>query len=373
MKELNPVFTREEFDNLIKAIKLPNEVDLDFLYKVYKDADESIHFLHEQNSSILRSNINHVELIYYCLGELIYSVYGKDEASLKSFYSNQDILESMASVAADKYLTLSQYNSVDKQLTNKFLPPASSLNIYLNFIMNILVGYEKNDPQSTIITDLLSKSISISRCILNNLINGHETEAFSSWRTLHECECTLIILGKYGDSVLDAYLKHMKYGLAFKDQIQDKEEQDRVFYSMKDEMKQYDLKSKDIKKYIEYGWLYSVPGVKDDPDFKLNFRDGLEKIAGLSEYSKRYELSSEIIHSTPLLIYSNKEYFYYISLLSVYESFFRLEQVFVSLFSKRVNEEIMARYKGMRDIYFAQLIAIHQRESEVFERMNRKK
>lgn len=371
MKELNPILTREEFDNVINAINLPKELNKDFLYQVYQDADESIHFLNEQNASILRSNINHIELVYYCLGELIYSIAGKSEEELKVFYADEDIRESMASVAADKYLTLSQYNSADRQLTNKFLPPASSLNIYLNFIMNILLGYEKNDPQSTIITDLLSKSISISRCILDNLINGHETEAFSSWRTLHECECTLILLEKYGDQAVDAYLKHMRYGLAFKDSIQDKEEQDRVFYSMKDEMKLYDLKSKDIKKYIEYGWLYSIPGVKEDETFKLNFRDGLERIAGLNEYSKRYELSSEIIHSTPLLIYSNKEYFYYISLLSVYESFFRLEKVFVSLFSKRVNEEIMARYKGMRDIYFSQLIAIHKRESKAFESLHR--
>ena len=54
---------------------------------------------------------------------------------------------------------------------------------------------------------------------------------------------------------------------------------------------------------------------KDDETFKLNFRDGLERLAGLSNYAKRYEISSEILHSTPLLIYSNKEYFYYMTLL----------------------------------------------------------
>ena len=366
MQELSPILTREEFDKIINVINLPKELDRDYLFAVYVEADESIRYLNQTNSAILKSNISHVELLYYCLGELLYSVVGKSEEQLKKFYADEDIKESMASVAADKYLTLSQYNNVDKQLTNKFLPPASSLNIYLNFMMNILTGYEKNDPESTIIRDLLMKSLSISRCILINLINGYETEAFSSWRTLHECECTLILLDKYGESAIKAYLKHMNYGLAFKDQIPDKNEQDRVFYSMKDEMKLYDLKSKDIKKYIEYGWLYALPGVKEDETFKLNFRDGLEKIADLNQYSKRYELSSEIIHSTPLLIYSNKDYFYYITLLSVYESFFRLEKVFVSLFAQRVSEDIMERYKAMRDVYFAQLIAIYNKENANF-------
>lgn len=358
---------------VLSYLTLPKDLNTDYLYEIYELADESIHFLHETNSQLISENINHPELVYYCLGEFLYSAVGKSDEALKAFMEDENIKESMSSVAADKYLTLSQFSTFEQQLTNRFLPPASSLSIYINFMLNILNGYEKNDPRSTIIRDLLTKSLSISRCILNNLIDGYSTEALSSWRTLHECECTLILLDKYEGVAVDAYLKHMTFGLAFKDQIQDKQEQDKVFYSMKDEMKEYDLKSKDIKKYIEYGWLYSIPGVKEDETFKLNFRDGLEKIAGLNEYSKRYELSSEIIHSTPLLIYSNKEYFYYLTLLSLYESFFRLERVFVSLFSKRVGPEIMDRYKTMRDIYFAQLIAIHKRESKNFEEISNRK
>ena len=159
----------------------------------------------------------------------------------------------------------------------------------------------------------------------------------------------------------------MNFGLAFNNTIPDKEQQDKIFYEMKEEMREYGLKSKDIRKYIEYGWLYLIAD-KDDPNFKLNFRDGLEKLAGLEMYSKRYELSSEIIHSTPLLIYSNKEYFYYMTLLSLYESFFRLEKVFVSLFSKRVSEVQMKQYEEMRKVYYSQLVIIHKREMETFKR-----
>ena len=165
----------------------------------------------------------------------------------------------------------------------------------------------------------------------------------------------------------------MNFGLAFNDTIPDKAQQDKIFYEMKEEMRGYGLKSKDIRKYIEYGWLYLVAD-KDDPNFQLNFRDGLEKIAGLEMYAKRYEISSEIIHSTPLLIYSNKQYFYYMTLLSLYESFFRLEKVFVSLFSKRVSPEQMKQYEEMRKVYYSQLVIIHKRELEAFRNIqqNRK-
>ena len=362
------LLNKEQISRIIENMRVNVLLDANYLYDVYQMANEAIDLLKQQNVQIEVKEINQFDLLLYCIGEYYYSVSKLKKEAIKTFQENENYLESMASVAADKYLSLSIFNHVEKKLANRFLPPASSLNMYINFMLNIVQGYHKNDPQSTLISDLLMKSLTISRCILENLLNGYETEAFSSWRTLHECECTLILLDKYGEPLINNYLKHMNYGLAFNNAIPDKEKQDQIFYSMKEEMRGYELKSKDIRKYIEYGWLYQVVE-KDDETFKLNFRDGLEKLAGLASYSKRYEISSEIIHSTPLLIYSNKEYFYYMTLLSLYESFFRLEKVFVSLFSKRVSHEQMRQYQQMRQVYYSQLVIIHKRELEAFKKI----
>ena len=116
-----------------------------------------------------------------------------------------------------------------------------------------------------------------------------------------------------------------------------------------------------MKKYIEYGWLYGANN-PDKIDFKLNFRDGLETLAGLHQYSKVYEQSSEIVHSTPMLIYSNKIYYYLTTLLNTYESFFRIEKVFASLFLSQNSKAIQERYKTMRNIYYSQLISIYRNE-----------
>ena len=366
--EIKNIWSKEQVTNYLKGIQVNVELDPDYIYDVYETANEFIGIVDQENAQIEVKEINQFELLLYCVGEYYYSVSHLNEAEIARFKANEEYPSSMASVAADKYLSLSIFNHVEKKLGNRFLPPASSLNIYLNFMLNIVKGYKKNDPQSSLISDLLMKSLTISRCILENLLSGYETEAFSSWRTLHECECTLILLDKYGAPLINKYLRHMNFGLAFNNTIPDKEQQDKIFYEMKEEMREYGLKSKDIRKYIEYGWLYLIAD-KDDPNFKLNFRDGLEKLAGLEMYSKRYELSSEIIHSTPLLIYSNKEYFYYMTLLSLYESFFRLEKVFVSLFSKRVSEAQMKQYQEMRRVYYSQLVIIHKRETETFKRL----
>ena len=301
MNNLSKPFDKETFLKGISAIGLPEFFDADFCYDVYLLANEAIETLNESNIRIVTKDINQHAIVLYCAGEILYSIDNNPDnyAALK----NEEVMNQMASVVADKYLSLSMFNHDQGKMTNKFLPPCSSLDVYVNFMLNIVNSYKKNDPRSTLITDLLNKSLSISRCILNLLVDGYETEAFASWRTLHECECTLILLDKYGEDLMNSYLKHMQFGLAFNNSIEDKAKQDQIFYSMKDEMRTHDLKSKDIKKYIEYGWMYAIPETNTDPKFKLNFRDGLEKLAGLESYNQRYELSSEVIHSTPLLIY----------------------------------------------------------------------
>ena len=365
---ISKMLNKEQVATIISNLRINIPMDVDYIYDVYETANEVIELLDKQTTQIEVKEVNQFDLLLYCVGEYHYSVSNLNPQEVERFKQNENFQSTMASVVADKYLSLSIFNHVEKKLANRFLPPASSLNMYINFMLNIVKGYKKNDPQSSLISDLLMKSLTISRCILENLLSGYETEAFSSWRTLHECECTLILLDKYGEPLINNYLKHMNFGLAFNNAIQDKAKQDEIFYSMKDEMREYGLKSKDIRKYIEYGWLYQIVD-KDDETFKLNFRDGLQKLAGLSSYSKRYEISSEIIHSTPLLIYSNKEYFYYMTLLSLYESFFRLEKVFISLFAQRVSADQMNQYKEMRKVYYSQLVVIHQRELQVFKRM----
>ena len=368
---ISKMLNKEQVTTIISNLRINIPMDVDYIYDVYETANEVIELLDKQTTQIEVKEVNQFDLLLYCVGEYHYSVSNLNPQEVERFKQNENFQSTMASVVADKYLSLSIFNHVEKKLANRFLPPASSLNMYINFMLNIVKGYKKNDPQSSLISDLLMKSLTISRCILENLLSGYETEAFSSWRTLHECECTLILLDKYGEPLINNYLKHMNFGLAFNNAIQDKAKQDEIFYSMKDEMREYGLKSKDIRKYIEYGWLYQIVD-KDDEAFKLNFRDGLQKLAGLSSYSKRYEISSEIIHSTPLLIYSNKEYFYYMTLLSLYESFFRLEKVFISLFAQRVSADQMNQYKEMRKVYYSQLVVIHQRELKAFKKITDK-
>lgn len=362
-------FTPISFEDFKKALSILNaqmKGHEEFLYSIYSYTVEGIGDLAEDQIFGNLQGVNHLELIGYCVGEYSYFVAGANEEQLRKFQLDENFTVSISSIVADKYLSLTQFSHNSGSLANRFMPNVSTLYVYINFIQNIVDSFPRNDSRAVLLADLFTKSISICKCTLDLLVRGFETEAFSCWRTLHECECTLLILFNNKNDVVKAYHRHMQYGFAFRDTLSNKEEQDKIFLSMKEDMKQYDLKSKDIKKFIEYGWLYSVPGVKEDETFKLNFRDGLEKVAGLSVYAKRYEMSSEIIHGTPLLIYSNREYFYFLTLLSTYESFFRLEKIFTTTFVKYVNEQQLEGYKQMRGVYYSHLINIHKRENENF-------
>lgn len=365
--------SRPLFDSFLTDLDPNQAPHLDFLYGAYSDLVDGITEMSNQKENAIRlQNINSLELILYLLGEFTYATRGFDASKIEEFKANEKMMEMLINVTADKYISLSIFNHKERKITNRYLPPISSLELYVNLMLNILSQYQKNDPRNTLISDLLTKTLSIARCTLSLLCDGYETEALSMWRTLHECESVLIILDKYQDTAISAYLKHMQYGVAYKNGINDKEEQDKVFEQIKSEMAALGLKSKDMKKYIEYGWLTNIDDFKNNPEYKLNFRDGLESLAGLHQYANTYMTSSEILHGTPLLIYSNKVYFHYLTLLNLYESFFRIEKVFMSLLFQRIGENEKQKYLQMRNLYYSQLINIHKREIQVFALMNKK-
>ena len=158
---------------------------------------------------------------------------------------------------------------------------------------------------------------------------GLANDAYGSWRTLHEAECIIKLLIEGGDDLQRVYLKHIVYNNAFREAIEDKDATDQIFIQMKAEMKDKGLKSKDMKKYIEYGWLYSSNSFDStNPAFKLNFRDGVQKAAKLSKYSVWYEAASELSHSSPVFFYSREEYFIELATIGLYDVLERIEDMF---------------------------------------------
>ena len=359
------MITREQFDRVYEDLLVNPKLNREYVFECFQTANEEAKNLIENNIFGRVIPLNPVVLILYIVNE-----YGFILDNDKDFKENDDdYLSKVVSIALDKYFTNEHLSFRNNTQVSKFAPQISTLDTYLNFALSVLNRAQKRKPNETLVVDVLYKGLSMCKAITSLMTQGFETEAFSQWRTLHESECILTLLTRYGKPVIDEYLKHMEYTMAFRGVIPDKEKVDGIFLKIKDEMKTLDLKSKDMKKFIEYGWLTAIPNYSSDPAFKFNFRDGVERLANLSQYSKTYEMASEIAHSSPMLIYSRDAFFYHIVIINLYESFFRIEDIFSKMYLKSVSKEEQQRFLLMKDVYYTNLMLIYSKEKEIFKKI----
>ncbi len=362
--------SKENFLSLLDALKAPAQLDRTFLYESYVDAKDSSHSFAENNDIIAKMDINDFTLILYLVNEHLFYLVSHPDQKQADLVKSEEYEQFLLSITMDKYYTNEHLAYRNAAFSNRFQPEISTIALYLNFILGMLSRYHQGDPRQTLIVDIMQKGFSMAQCIVSLLTGGFETEAFSTWRTLHENECILLTLVHYGQNVINEYLKHLQYAIAFRGGLSTKEATDKIFEQIKSEMRSHDLKSKDMKRFIEYGWLYGIPEIEKEEGFKLNFRDGVERAAKLRQYSKVYEMSSEIAHSSPLLIYSRKDYFYLITVLNLYESFFRLEKIFSSLYLSTTSKDEQQSYVRMQGLYRGELMASYQIMQNRLKRMN---
>lgn len=351
---------RKDFEQLVKSTDYRiKDDDFDFLYDIYSVVADGIS---EVMESFQRkyNPVNHYIVVMYVINEFLFTVSSLTNDKLDSMKKNEDFFNLLSSICADKYLTNEQLNYKSKSFINKFNPPVSTLDLYFNFILQFLDNNTPSNRYDNLIRDMLTKAFQMAKCILTLVVNGFETEAYSTWRTLHENECIIITLINNGTPVFDEYFKHIRYAFAYRGEIPSKEQTDAIFVDIKNEMKEHGLKSKDMKKFIEYGYLYKVKNLDQLENFKLNFRDGVENAAGLKEYSKTYEYASEIAHSSPLLLYSKKTYYFGQTLINLYESFFRLESIFAFYYKSTVPKELYSKYEDLKRVYLLQLHSIYR-------------
>lgn len=362
------ILNKQQFYELFNALKIRPEISADLIYEAYEISLDNIEEFSKNNVLGKTVPTNSISLILYLINE--FGFYYELNPNKKPLTSEDEVFTKIVSYALDKYLTNEHLSFKNEKIVSKYSPIISTLDVYLNFILGVLKHTQKKNPKETLKVDFLYKGFSIAKAISQLIVDGFETEAFSLWRTLHENECIAILIEEYKDSFIDAYLKHMKYAQAFHGGIPSKEETDHIFEVMKEEMRSLDLKSKDMKKYIEYGWLTSIPNYRENPKFKFNFRDGVERLAGLELYSKIYEMASEVSHSSSLLIYSRNQYYFHLVLLCLYESFFRLETIFGKDYVSRISKEEQARYILMRQAYYPMMRALYEKEKLIFKKIN---
>lgn len=352
---------RYVLDNLLDEKNL----DQDYIFFIFEEAMKQIREGAEKIEAHSSVAINPIQILEIILHEYRYLTDPIPEEKVGDLIHNQSFSPSLIRTVSEKYLHIFLHPKKKKSHVSLYDPPISTLKLHLSLLLGSLDYFKKNQVQKTLMIDTIQKSFYLVDAILDLLTKGFETEAYSTWRTLHETECTILVFAKYGDPLIKSYVKHMGYGMAYRGLVKDVEENNRIFEKLKGEMREHDLKSKDMRRFIEYGWLYAIDESIRGETFKINFRNGLESMAGLEETSSSdYDIASEISHSSPLLIYSNPRFFLEMTLTRVYESFFRIEEIYTQIVEQSFSQEETHGFLRMRDRNIRELQAIYQIEKE---------
>lgn len=361
--------TRSEFDQIYHYLNARDIHLQDYFFDCYNDALTIFEIHSEHDARLTFESINGPRLLLFLLNDFYYRVDGLTQQEIETLQEDNDFNARFINSAVDKYASLGQFKYEQTKLLSPYAMQISTINVYVNFILLKLTALFDPKLEFNLVLEMLHKAFTLCTTITNLVVAGFEAEALGAWRNLHELEAIIKLL--VDDNVLQAYKTHIHYTAAFH-QLLPKEKTDELFMVIKKELKKQGLKSKDLKKYIEYGWIQNVEAF--DPKLhKYNFRDGVETLAGLSDYNKTYQIASEAAHSSPLLLFTDHSYFLSLTLVNLYQTFIRLEKIFLQFYQIIVSVEEVNYYSLARDNYLKDLELIEQRELEKLEKFTKQK
>ncbi len=343
------VLDKTKFSEFILSFYEFSEEEVAFLFTSYEGLITLIKGHLELQPNLNLAQFDNGRLIFYLLHDFVYRKQ-LINVPLNVLIDDEQFMTRFLNSVLDKYTSLTNYKYEHDKLLSRYSMPISTLAVYVNFILLTLdnaVSAHKN----SYIVKLLKKAFVYTQTISELLVNGLESEALSVWRSLHEVEAILILISD--KNTLKSYEKHLTYSAAFHKMLP-KAQSDEIFVQIKAEMKALGLKSKDTKKYIEYGFISAHPSFKSEINL-FNFKAGLQALAGLSSYDAYYKLASELAHSSPVSFFHGKKALTLVALVLVYETFLRLEQLFHRIYLAFATPQELAYYEHIRAMYLADI------------------
>lgn len=307
-------------------------------------------------------------LIDLCIGEFLY---------LKEFLettkvTEKDIVE-LSKRAVNKFFLFENENH---QSMDNSIP---YYDVTISTLREAILDLEKiNSPLSkknfnvSLINDIYETTFRKIDGFAHMMMLGLYPDALAAWRTIHESRCFLTLLVNGGDKARYSYIDHIYFSNAygFKENFT-KSQLDETFAELKERMAKYDLKSKDMKRFIDYGWLYECPNYdKEDKLFKLNFRDGVERLAGFRTeiVDEVYAYTSEITHSSAIFYYINDEICKSLGLTYTYDVTIDIIKLYVSYMSNYFQHNKDQYQKVMDDL--SDLEEIHTQLNKRYMKLN---
>lgn len=328
-----------------------------FLYDLYTDAVEILNIHQSTYENMPYAPLEHARLILHLLFDYNYRLHDSTLAERQKKLDDDQFRATLVNTVVDKYGSLSLFKYEEGRYITPYSMEISTINVYLNFILLKLKDFKGGNREVMLFIELLRQAFQMCRTMTELLVSGFEKEALSAWRSLHELEATLKLL--HDEPLIKSYERHILYHAAF-NKLVTPEEGDRIFAEMKEHIKALGLKSKDTRRFIEYGWIRYHKDFNLD-QYKFNFRDGVESLSGLTRARDTYQLASEVAHSSPIVLFSNRPYFLHISLQSLYDSFLTIESFFADIYRQIAPTDEILIYDQIRAQYLEDIAIVKSR------------
>ncbi len=211
----------------------------------------------------------------------------------------------MAQDIVKQYIFAEHIDFKSKPVVTRYSPIVNRYKMYCNFLVRNLTGLRNTDIRTVTCASLIVKALMQMKCIFSLLSEGLETEAVTVWRSLYELECVVDILISHDESIATEFRDFEKcsalWELTAEGEVNDEEDW------LKQKMQERNIDERLKTPFMRFGWLMALPEYVARGG-KLNFKNGLQLLAGNLERYPGYKTACLVSHPTALTATFSKEY-----------------------------------------------------------------
>ena len=242
------------------------------------------------------------------------------------------------------YIVINEHLNVEKiSNTSACSPEIAAYNMACSYSLFVLGSFRGEDRRMLGINNLFKKALVTAKSIAALLAAGNSCDAVILWRHLHELECVLIVLNTKGDEMFFEYVRHMEFF-----DLEHNPDAEAVQARLSEECKKYGIKERNA--YVNYGWLVHLDGFCEGygKEYRLNFKDGLQKAAGQTARHAAYASASKILHPSAGGGDIRDDKFYNVTVIELFRS---LVHIFAQIKTYLARYRSFSQRQGECDAY----------------------
>ncbi len=216
-----------------------------------------------------------------------------DEKTRESLMFDERYRRELIYDVTDELFVLENINTSAVRIVNRHNPVYCKFNILLDFLIGIEIHNRNasDERQFKSVLKLFETAFLKLKGILTLITQGLEKEGVIVWRSLHELECVISVLCKYGKDVVTEFDAFDR----FDRKREDMDEATAALFDEKTAAFGINVKNNnEVDHFANYGWLGAIPGLTLNK-WNLNFRY-LEELAGLADKYREYQVACDASH-----------------------------------------------------------------------------